>query len=135
MRVYCEIPHHATFTIDFDLDSVEPYDFRRSAEGNTGFYFARSNNRTVKLWADAVKAAQRYSFYYAVMIMLNVWLDISTVAASLNCFCHHIVYVRSSNCVIVFIATVYRFPGLDDQAVFWIVIRQSLDPSVMHIGS
>lgn len=63
------------------------WDFRRSnkEEGNTGFYFVRSNERTIKLWKDAYEA-------------------------------------------------VPKFPGLDDQAVFWRVIRQSLDPPVEPLG-
>jgi Nucleotide-diphospho-sugar transferase len=64
----------------------ETWDFRRSKEeGNTGFYFVRSNNRTIKLWADA----------YAAMP---------------------------------------KFPGLDDQAVFWNVIRHAEDPPIYPLG-
>ncbi|KAJ1437426.1 nucleotide-diphospho-sugar transferase-domain-containing protein, partial [Ochromonadaceae sp. CCMP2298] len=39
----------------------ESWDFHKSKiEGNTGFYFVRSNNNTVKLWADAFAAAPKY---------------------------------------------------------------------------
>ena len=55
-------------------------------EGNTGFYYARSNERTVKLWYDAFSAVPNYE-------------------------------------------------GLDDQAVFWKVIRSSHDPPVIALGS
>jgi hypothetical protein len=38
----------------------EAWDFHKSkVEGNTGFYFVRSNNNTVKLWADAFAAAPK----------------------------------------------------------------------------
>lgn len=64
----------------------DTWDFRRSKEeGNTGFYYVRSNNRTTKLWADAFEAAP-------------------------------------------------KFPGLDDQAVFWRIIRQSSNPAILPIG-
>ena len=66
--------------------AANTWDFRRSREeGNTGFYFVRSSNRTIALWRDAFEA-------------------------------------------------VPRFPGLDDQAVFWRVIRQARSPPVMPIG-
>ena len=63
------------------------WDFRKSnkEEGNTGFYYVKSNERTIKLWEDAYKA-------------------------------------------------VPKFAGLDDQAVFWRVIRQSVDPQIEPIG-
>jgi hypothetical protein len=33
------------------------WDFRKSREeGNTGFYFVRSNSRTIKIWAEAFAA-------------------------------------------------------------------------------
>lgn len=64
----------------------ETWDFHKSKiEGNTGFYFVRSNNNTIKLWADAFAAAP-------------------------------------------------KFPRLDDQAIFWRVIRESDDPPVLPIG-
>eukprot|EP01032_Pedospumella_encystans_P035608 gene35608-40279_t len=64
----------------------ETWDFHKSKiEGNTGFYFVRSNNNTVKLWADAFAAAPKY-------------------------------------------------PRLDDQAIFWKVIRTSKKPAVLPIG-
>jgi Nucleotide-diphospho-sugar transferase len=64
----------------------QTWDFRRSKEeGNTGFYFVRSNNRTIKLWADAY-------------------------------------------------AAVPKFRGLDDQAVFWNVIRHTEDPPIYPLG-
>ncbi len=60
----------------------EPWDFRRSKiEGNTGFYFVRSNTNTIKLWSDAFAAAPKY-------------------------------------------------PKLDDQAIFWKVIRESVNPTI-----
>lgn len=67
--------------------ATNTWDFRRSREeGNTGFYFVRSSNRTISLWRDAFEA-------------------------------------------------VPHFPGLDDQAVFWRVIRQNRSPvPVMPIG-
>ena len=66
--------------------SNEPWDFHKSKiEGNTGFYFVRSNNNTIKLWEAAFAAAPRY-------------------------------------------------PRLDDQAVFWKVIRSSFDPPVLPLG-
>lgn len=38
----------------------ETWDFHKSKiEGNTGFYFVRSNNNTIKLWADAFAAAPK----------------------------------------------------------------------------
>eukprot|EP00605_Chrysophyceae_sp_TOSAG23-4_P000317 GSChrysophyteH1.ASY1.ANO1.362.1 assembled CDS len=55
-------------------------------EGNTGFYYVRSNVRTIKLWRTAYEAVPKY-------------------------------------------------PGLDDQAVFWRVIRESNDPPIVPIGS
>ena len=62
------------------------WDFRRSKEeGNTGFYYVKSSNRTIALWKDAFEAVPHYS-------------------------------------------------GLDDQAVFWRVIRQNRNPPVMPIG-
>jgi len=64
----------------------DTWDFRRSKEeGNTGFYYVRSNNQTIKLWQDAYEAVPNY-------------------------------------------------PGLDDQAVFWRVIRQSKNPPVVPLG-
>jgi hypothetical protein len=54
-------------------------------EGNTGFYFVRSNALTLKLWEDAFAAAP-------------------------------------------------KSPKLDDQAVFWNVIRRSTDPPAKTIG-
>lgn len=64
----------------------ETWDFKRSKEeGNTGFYFVRSNNRTIKLWEHAYEVA-------------------------------------------------LKTPKLDDQAVFWHVIRRSSDPVIEPIG-
>eukprot|EP01034_Spumella_vulgaris_P021696 gene21696-27746_t len=64
----------------------EPWNFHKSKiEGNTGFYFVRSNRNTIKLWADAFAAAPKY-------------------------------------------------PKLDDQAIFWKVIRTSKDPSVLPLS-
>lgn len=64
----------------------DTWDFRRSREeGNTGFYYVKSSNRTIALWRDAFEAVPKY-------------------------------------------------PGLDDQAVFWRVIRQARSPPVMPIG-
>lgn len=38
----------------------EGWDFHKSEEeGNTGFYFVRSNDKTIKLWKDAVQLAPR----------------------------------------------------------------------------
>eukprot|EP01036_Dinobryon_divergens_P028204 gene28204-37108_t len=38
----------------------EKWDFHKSkVEGNTGFYFVRSNNNTVQLWANAYAAAPK----------------------------------------------------------------------------
>lgn len=38
----------------------EIWDFRQSKEeGNTGLYFVRSNNRTIKMWADAFAAVPK----------------------------------------------------------------------------
>lgn len=54
-------------------------------EGNTGFYYVRSNEKTIKLWADAFAAAPKY-------------------------------------------------PRLDDQAIFWKIIRKSQDPPIKHLG-
>jgi len=69
-------------------DTVDHWTFRGSPkeEGNTGFYFVRSNARTIKLWQTAYEAVPHY-------------------------------------------------PGLDDQAVFWRIIRQSTDPPVVPIGT
>lgn len=53
-------------------------------EGNTGFYFVRSNNQTIKLWELAYEAA-------------------------------------------------LKSPKLDDQAVFWNVIRRLSDPVIMPL--
>ena len=40
--------------------SDEKWDFHKSkVEGNTGFYFVRSNNNTVQLWANAYAAAPK----------------------------------------------------------------------------
>jgi hypothetical protein len=40
--------------------SGDTWDFHKSKiEGNTGFYFVRSNNNTIKLWADAYAAAPK----------------------------------------------------------------------------
>lgn len=33
--------------------------FKSKVEGNTGFYFVRSTNETIKLWADAFAAAPK----------------------------------------------------------------------------
>lgn len=64
----------------------DTWDFRRSKEeGNTGFYYVRSSEKTAKLWQAAYEAAP-------------------------------------------------RFKHLDDQAVFWNVIRHSSDPSVIPLG-
>jgi len=64
----------------------EKWDFHKSkVEGNTGFYFVRSNNNTIQLWANAYAAAPKY-------------------------------------------------PRLDDQAVFWKVIRTSIIPPVLPLG-
>jgi hypothetical protein len=54
-------------------------------EGNTGFYYVRSNNKTIALWQSA----------YEISL---------------------------------------QTPHLDDQAVFWHVIRRSQNPFVTHIG-
>jgi hypothetical protein len=63
------------------------WDFRNTPkeEGNTGFYYVKSNPRTIKLWQRAYEAVPKY-------------------------------------------------PGLDDQAVFWRVIRQSTDPEIVPLG-
>ncbi len=38
----------------------ESWDFHKSkVEGNTGFYFVRSNPNTIKLWAHAFEAAPK----------------------------------------------------------------------------
>lgn len=67
--------------------AANTWDFRRSREeGNTGFYYVKSSNRTVDLWRDAFEA-------------------------------------------------VPKFPGLDDQAVFWRVVRQARNPPVMPLGA
>lgn len=64
----------------------KPFNFHKSKlEGNTGFYFVRSNNNTVKLWQAAYEAAPNH-------------------------------------------------PRLDDQAVFWKVIRSSVSPPILPIG-
>lgn len=43
------------------LSREEVFDFRNNKqEGNTGFYFVRSNNRTVKLWEDSYRMSMRY---------------------------------------------------------------------------
>jgi hypothetical protein len=55
-------------------------------EGNTGFYYVKSNRRTIRLWKTAYEAVP-----------------------------HH--------------------PGLDDQAVFWKVIRESTEPPIVPIGT
>ena len=66
--------------------ATNTWNFRNSREeGNTGFYYVRSSNRTIALWRDAFEA-------------------------------------------------VPKFPGLDDQAVFWRVIRQNRSPPVMPVG-
>ena len=69
-------------------DTVDHWSFRGSPkeEGNTGFYYVKSNQRTIKLWQTAYEAVPHY-------------------------------------------------PGLDDQAVFWRIIRQSTDPPVVPIGT
>eukprot|EP01035_Chromulina_nebulosa_P018740 gene18740-24505_t len=59
--------------------------YRNREEGNTGFYFARSNNNTIKLWESAIKASNNY-------------------------------------------------PKLDDQAIFWNVIRHTIDPIIIPLG-
>lgn len=65
----------------------KPFNFFKSKlEGNTGFYFVRSNNNTIQLWQHAYEAAPRH-------------------------------------------------PRLDDQAVFWKVIRSSTSPPILPIGS
>ena len=48
----------------------EWWDLQKSKEeGNTGFYFVRSNKRTIKLWADAFAAVPKYvSFGFVTFI-------------------------------------------------------------------
>ncbi len=82
----------------------EPWDFHKSKiEGNTGFYFVRSNNNTIKLWAHAFEAAPKY------------------VCSPCG---HNDLSYRS----------VCRYPKLDDQAIFWKVIRASTDPPVLPLS-
>jgi hypothetical protein len=47
--------------IDDDVSARgQSWDFHHSkVEGNTGFYFVRSNNNTIKLWSAAFVAAPR----------------------------------------------------------------------------
>ncbi len=58
---------------------------RSKVEGNTGFYFVKSNKKTLKLWQDAFDAALKQT-------------------------------------------------KLDDQAIFWNVLRTSSDPVVLQLG-
>eukprot|EP00607_Mallomonas_marina_P003391 CAMPEP_0182432378 /NCGR_PEP_ID=MMETSP1167-20130531/55903_1 /TAXON_ID=2988 /ORGANISM="Mallomonas Sp, Strain CCMP3275" /LENGTH=215 /DNA_ID=CAMNT_0024619811 /DNA_START=172 /DNA_END=819 /DNA_ORIENTATION=- len=55
-------------------------------EGNTGFYYVRSNERTIKLW-------------------------------------HHA------------LGNISKYPALDDQSIFWIVLRGSMNPPVLPLLS
>lgn len=65
----------------------DTWTFRKGKEeGNTGFYFVRSNKMTIKLWHDAYKAAPKY-------------------------------------------------PRLDDQTIFWNIIRKSVDPPILPLGT
>lgn len=46
----------------FSFTRINKWDFRRSkVEGNTGFYFVRSTENTIKLWEEAYEASMRYS--------------------------------------------------------------------------
>jgi len=58
---------------------------RSKVEGNTGFYFVKSNKKTLKLWQDAFDAALKQT-------------------------------------------------KLDDQAIFWHVLRTSSDPALLQLG-
>jgi hypothetical protein len=40
-------------------DKYWDFFYRSRIEGNTGFYFVKSNERTIKLWADAFAAAPK----------------------------------------------------------------------------
>lgn len=42
-----------------DRDKYWDFFYRSKYEGNTGFYFVRSNEKTMKLWADAYAAAPK----------------------------------------------------------------------------
>jgi hypothetical protein len=45
------------------------WDFYKSEEeGNTGFYFVRSNSRTIKLWKDALATAPKYANEIAMIL-------------------------------------------------------------------
>jgi hypothetical protein len=73
-------------SLNYWCEHQDNWDFRRSrVEGNTGFYFVRSNNKTIRLWEEAYEASMR-----------NLHLD--------------------------------------DQAIFWTVIRQSIDPEILPLG-
>jgi hypothetical protein len=72
------------FSIIFRTNYFDSF-FKSKNEGNTGFYYVRSNNNTLKLWNDAFNEAP-------------------------------------------------KFPKLDDQAVFWRVIRLSKDPPIWPLG-
>eukprot|EP00981_Chlorochromonas_danica_P008689 scaffold2270_cov242-Ochromonas_danica.AAC.3 len=76
------IPYLLWKNVDY-VHSVNDW-CRIKVEGNTGFYFVRSTNETIKLWADAFKAAPKY-------------------------------------------------PRLDDQAIFWKVLRSSQDPPILPL--
>ena len=48
----------------------EWWDLQKSKEeGNTGFYFVRSNKRTIKLWADAFAAVPKYVIILCSLIV------------------------------------------------------------------
>lgn len=65
----------------------DQWDFRTTPdEGNTGFYYVRSSNKTIKVWADTHAAIPHY-------------------------------------------------PGLDDQTIFWNVLRASVSPPVLPLQS
>jgi len=74
-------------SLNTNCKEQDTWTFRKSKEeGNTGFYFVRSNNMTIKLWQDAYEAAPKH-------------------------------------------------PRLDDQAIFWNVIRKSVDPPILPLGT
>ena len=68
------------------LRSGDDWDFHKSeVEGNTGFYYARSNTRTESLWETVVNSVR-------------------------------------------------EFPGLDDQSIFWSIIRRAdINPPVLPL--
>lgn len=47
-------------TLNFESIRHEQWDFYKSEEeGNTGFFYSRSNEQTIKLWTDTLQLAPR----------------------------------------------------------------------------